>query len=170
MAGVEQRTFPFVVDVDQLSLESPQHSLQIKSQIHYFNPWRGDRIVVCGAATHRLIKVHVVGEDFDVGVEDAGLVNNLFQDVSNPSREDEQRDAVLMQVVEEELVALPVKTSTSTHVITCFQHLNEEINFLVFRRSKFSDLSMASDSRTATASRSFLISCCTSISWALVHL
>lgn len=27
VAGVEQRTFPFVVDVDQLSLESPQNSL-----------------------------------------------------------------------------------------------------------------------------------------------
>ncbi len=113
MAGVEQRTFPLVVDVDQLSLESPQHSLyqQIKSQIHYFNPWCGDRIVVCGAATHRLVKVHVVGEDFDVGVEDPGLANNLFQDVSYSGREDEQRDAVLVQVVEEELVTLPVKTS-----------------------------------------------------------
>lgn len=69
------------------------------------------QIIVCGVATHRLIKVHVVGEDFDVWVEDFGLANNLFQDVSYSSREDEQRDAVLIQVVKEELVALPVKTS-----------------------------------------------------------
>lgn len=62
--------------------------------------------------TYRFIKVHIVGEDFDVGVEDPSLANHLFEDVSYPSREDEQRDAVLMQVVEEELVPFPVKTST----------------------------------------------------------
>lgn len=44
-------------------------------------------------------------------MEDPGLANNFFQDVSYSGREDEQRDAVLVQVVEEELVTLPVKTS-----------------------------------------------------------
>lgn len=114
MAGVEQCTFPFIVDVDQLSLESPQHSLyqQMKRVKYCFKPWCGDETVVCGVTTYRFIKVHVVGEDFDVGVEDPGLANHLFEDVSYPSREDEERDAVLMQVVKEELVALPVKTST----------------------------------------------------------
>lgn len=61
--------------------------------------------------TYWLIKVHVVGEDVDVGVEDSSLPNHLFQDVSYPSGEDEQRDAVLMQVVEEELEALPAKAA-----------------------------------------------------------
>lgn len=61
--------------------------------------------------THSLIEVHVVGEDFDVGVKDFSLADHLLQDVSYSSREDEQRDAVLMQVVKEELVAFPVNTS-----------------------------------------------------------
>lgn len=62
--------------------------------------------------THRFIKVHVVGEHFDVGVEDPRLANNLLQNVSNPSREDEQWDTVLVQMVKEELEAIPVKTKT----------------------------------------------------------
>ncbi|TNN85982.1 hypothetical protein EYF80_003826 [Liparis tanakae] len=39
MSGVEQRPFPLVVDVDELSLEGPQHSLspQRRSQTHRFN-------------------------------------------------------------------------------------------------------------------------------------
>lgn len=61
--------------------------------------------------THRLVKVHVVGEDLDVGVVDVKLPNHLFQDVSDSSGEDEQRDAVLVQVVKEELVAVPVQAS-----------------------------------------------------------
>ena len=73
-------------------------------------------------ATHRLIEVHVVGEDVNVGVEDIGLPNHLFQDVSYPSREDEQRDVVLVQVVKKELVAVPVKASTGysrSHITKC---------------------------------------------------
>lgn len=62
--------------------------------------------------THRFIKVHVVGEDFDVGVEDPRLANDLFQNVSDASREDEQRDVALVQVVEEELEAVSVRTQT----------------------------------------------------------
>lgn len=63
--------------------------------------------------THRFIKVHVVGEDFDVGVEDPLLANNLFQNVSYASRKDEQWDVVLVQVVKEELEAISIKTQTS---------------------------------------------------------
>lgn len=66
---------------------------------------------VC-VATHRLVKVHVVGEDFDVGVEDLGLADHLLQHVSDAGGEDEQRDAVLVQVVEEELVAFSVATTS----------------------------------------------------------
>lgn len=62
--------------------------------------------------THRFIKVHVVGEDFDIGVEDPRLANNLFQNVSYPSGEDEQWDIVLVQMVKEELEAIPIKTKT----------------------------------------------------------
>lgn len=62
------------------------------------------------ADTHRFIKVHVVGEDFDIGVEDSRLANNLFQNVSYASRKDEQRDIVLVQMVKEELEAIPINT------------------------------------------------------------
>lgn len=42
-------------------------------------------------------------------MEHPRLVDDLLQDVSDAGGEDEQRDAVLVQVVEEELVALPVE-------------------------------------------------------------
>lgn len=73
----------------------------------------GGQTVQCVCvATHTFVKVHVVGEDFDVGVKDLVLADHLLQDVSDPGREDEQRDAVLMEVVEEELVSFSVKTWT----------------------------------------------------------
>lgn len=109
VAAVEQRAFPFIVDVDQLSFESPQHSLcQHMESNEYLKPCCGGQTAVCGVATHTLIKVHVIGDDVDVGMENPSLADHLFQDVSYPSREDEQGDAVLMQVVKEELVVLPV--------------------------------------------------------------
>lgn len=122
MAGVEQSTFPFIVDVDQLSLEGFQHTLFkqikiIKNILRFIRAGVGSDAgvrlqYVCGVATYRLIKIHIVREDVNVGVEDTGLANHLFQDVSYTSREDEQRDAVLMQVAKEKLVTLPVKTSS----------------------------------------------------------
>lgn len=45
-------------------------------------------------------------------MENARLEDDLFQNVSDAGGEDEQRDAVLVQVVEEELVALPVREPT----------------------------------------------------------
>lgn len=61
---------------------------------------------------HSFIKVHVVGDNLDVGMKHPRLEDDLFQNVSDAGGEDEQRDAVLVQVVEEELVALPVKEHT----------------------------------------------------------
>lgn len=72
--------------------------------------------------THRFIKVHVVGEDFDVGVEDPRLANDLFQNVSYASRKDEQWDVVLVQVVEEELEAISIKTQTFPNGSSIRQH------------------------------------------------
>lgn len=102
--------------MDQLPFESSQDSL-----------WRHIWIIVASAFqitstyeadTHRFIKVHVVGEDFDIGVEDSRLANNLFQNVSYASRKDEQRDVVLVQMVKEELEAIPMKTD----IPKCFQN------------------------------------------------
>ena len=111
MPGVLNRTFSFVVDVDQFSFESPKHPLNehIIRQIHSFSLWNGLQITACDMATYRFIKIHVVGEDFDVGMEDSSLADNLFQNVSYSSREDEQWDAVLLEVVKEELVAFSVE-------------------------------------------------------------
>jgi len=51
------------------------------------------------AAAHLIVKVHVVGHHVDVGVEDVGLTDNLFEDVTDASGEDEQGDVVLMQLI-----------------------------------------------------------------------
>lgn len=76
---------------------------------HCFSPWTTSTYKV---DTHRLIKVHVVGEDFDIAVEDPRLADNLFQNISYPSGEDEQWDIVLVQVVKEELEVISIKTKT----------------------------------------------------------
>lgn len=61
--------------------------------------------LVCG--THVLVKVHEVGDDFDVGVVDSGLADDFLQDVAQASGEDEDRHVVLMQAVEELLETIP---------------------------------------------------------------
>lgn len=56
---------------------------------------------------YRPVKVHVVGDDADVGMKDLVLVDYLLQDVPNTSWEDQQRDVVLVQEVEKPFVAVP---------------------------------------------------------------
>lgn len=107
MAGVEHRAFSFVANVDQLPFESSEDSLE-QHRIVITPLFRTlDHIDSPGGETHRFIEVHVVGEDVDVGVEDPGLANHLFQNVPDPSREDEQGHIVLVQMVEEELESVP---------------------------------------------------------------
>lgn len=62
--------------------------------------------------THSLVKVHVVGDDVDIWMEDVVLLDHLFQDVSNTSREDQQRDLLLRQMVKKHFVAVPNETHT----------------------------------------------------------
>lgn len=58
-------------------------------------------------ATHSGVKVHVVGDDLNIRMEDAFLSNHLLQDVSNSSWEDQQRDLLLNQLVKKHFVAIP---------------------------------------------------------------
>lgn len=110
VACVEQGAFSLVVDVDQLSLEVLEHSLRnrwVKKKISFLPQHTAEEFLP--GATHSFVKVHIVGDNFDIGMEHARLVDDLFQNISNAGGEDEQRNAVLMQVVEEELVTLPVE-------------------------------------------------------------
>lgn len=59
------------------------------------------------AESHVIVEVHVVGHHVDVGVEDVGLTDNLFNDVPDASREDEQGDVVLVQLVEQFIEPIP---------------------------------------------------------------
>lgn len=62
--------------------------------------------------THIVVEVHEVGDDFDVGVVDAGLVDDFLQDITQACREDEDRHFVLMQAVKELLIAVPEREDT----------------------------------------------------------
>lgn len=57
--------------------------------------------------THTVIEVHVVGHHIDIGVEDIGLTDNLLEDVTNTSREDEHGDVVLMQLIKQLIESIP---------------------------------------------------------------
>lgn len=67
----------------------------------------------CGQ-THSLVKVHVVGDDVDIGMEDEVLSNHLLQDISNTGREDQQRDLLLRQTVKKHFVAAPKEITHTT--------------------------------------------------------
>lgn len=59
--------------------------------------------------THVLIEIHVVGHDVDVGVQHFHLADDLLQDIPDARGEDEKGDVILVEGVEERLVALPGK-------------------------------------------------------------
>lgn len=124
--------------------------------------------------TYSLVKVHVVGDDVDIGMEDVVLSDHLLQNVSNTSGEDQQRDLLLRQMIKKHLVAVPKETTQSD---TIRHGVIEELYFLcrtmVLVIIKFEHdvyLSIALDSLTAWASMSFLILCWISSSWTWVHL
>ena len=54
-----------------------------------------------------LIKIHEVGDHFDVGMVDPCLANDLLQHVAQASGEDEHGHVVLKEPVKELLIALP---------------------------------------------------------------
>lgn len=68
---------------------------------------RGER-----GKTHIVVKVHEVRHDPDIGVVDPSLADDFLQNVTQPSREDEDRHIVLMQTVEEMLIAFPDRQQT----------------------------------------------------------
>lgn len=73
--------------------------------------------------THCLVKVHVVGDDADVGMEDVVLSDHLFQDVSHTGRKDQQRDLVLGQMFKKHFVAVPEEIHTHEPMITLPERL-----------------------------------------------
>lgn len=110
----------FVVHVDQLAFEAPQDALQEEKQIQPAWPsimllyvsllMRLNCNMSRGAEacrTHIVVEVHEVGDDLDVGVVDSGLADDFLQDVTKAGGEDEDRHIVLMQPVEELLIAFP---------------------------------------------------------------
>lgn len=123
--------------------------------------------------THILVKVHEVGDDFDVGVVDSGLVDDFLQDVAKASGEDEDRHIVLMQAVKELLEAIPEAKNTERdesvrHLFFCcgeqgLRTLRIYIQCSVSSRAWRSGyLSAASDSLTTSDSLSFSSRCSTS--------
>lgn len=66
--------------------------------------------------THVVVKVHEVGDHFDVGVVNPGLSDDLLQDVAQAGREDEDGYVVLVEAVKELLVAFPDYTHTHLSV------------------------------------------------------
>lgn len=67
----------------------------------------GRKSAVVGVVTHSMVKVHVVGDDVDVWMEDVILSDHLLQDVADSRREDQQRHPLLSQTVEKHPVAFP---------------------------------------------------------------
>lgn len=63
----------------------------------------------CGQ-TYTVVKVHVVGDDMDIRMEDMVLSDHLLQDVSNTSWEDQKRNLLFRQTVKKQFVAIPKNT------------------------------------------------------------
>lgn len=59
--------------------------------------------------TYRLIKVHVIGEDFNIRMKHTRLSDHFLQHIPNSSREDQQRNRRLMEIIKELLVSIPDK-------------------------------------------------------------
>lgn len=80
--------------------------------------------------THIVVEVHEVGDDLDVGVVDSGLADDFLQDVTKASGEDEDRHIVLMQPVEELLIAFPDTKQTQSMLSVLEQREVEHTNII----------------------------------------
>lgn len=101
---VPQGPVVLVVHVDHIAFEAPDDALRKdESGAQSTQACRTPGVM----RTYVVIKVHEVGDDLDVRVVDASLADDFLQHVAQPSREDEDRHAVLLQAVEELLVAVP---------------------------------------------------------------
>lgn len=73
-----------------------------------------------------MVKVHVVGDDVHIRMEDMVLSDHLLQDVSNTGWEDQQRHLVLSQTVKKDFVAFPEDINTPL-----IRHMNQQLSLLV---------------------------------------
>lgn len=115
--------------------------------------------------THVVVKVHEVGNHLYVGVVDPSLPDDLFQDVAQAGRKDEDGHVVLVESVEELLVAFPDDTHGLVSGLLGVTSSYQKCIILVI-----SYLSAASDSRTTSDSFSRCRRCSTSSEWDLKYL
>lgn len=56
-----------------------------------------------------VIKIHEVGHDFDIGMINTSLTDNLLEYIADARRKYEHRDTVLLELIKEILISFPAR-------------------------------------------------------------
>lgn len=65
--------------------------------------------------TYVFIKIHEIGNHFDIRMVDPSLVDNFLKNVPNPSRKDEHRNIMFTELIKEVLVSFSATQNVSTN-------------------------------------------------------
>lgn len=68
--------------------------------------------------TYIFIKIHEIGNHFDIRMVDPSLVDNFFKNVANPSRKYEHRNIMFTELIKEVLVSFSVTQGVNTNQIS----------------------------------------------------
>jgi len=68
--------------------------------------------------TYIFIKIHEVGNHFDVRMVDSSLVDNFLKNVPDPSRKYEHRNIMFTELIKEVLIPFSVTQGVNTNQIS----------------------------------------------------
>lgn len=93
--------------------------------------------------TYMFIKIHEIGNHFDIGMVDPSLVDDFLKNVPNPSRKYEHRNIMFTEFIKEVLISFSATQNVNTNQISNkaskkMSEFSEDINVIFGKENSFS--------------------------------
>lgn len=93
--------------------------------------------------TYMFIKIHEIGNHFDIGMVDPSLVDDFLKNVPNPSRKYEHRNIMFTEFIKEVLISFSATQNVNTNQISNkaskkMSECSEDINVIFGKENSFS--------------------------------
>lgn len=93
--------------------------------------------------TYIFIKIHEIGNHFDIRMVDPSLVDNFLKNVPNPSRKYEHRNIMFTELIKEVLISFSATQNANTNQISNKESqekskFSEDIHIIFGKENEFS--------------------------------
>lgn len=93
--------------------------------------------------TYMFIKIHEIGNHFDIRMVDPSLVDDFLKNVPNPSRKYEHRNIMFTEFIKEVLISFSATQNVNTNQISNkaskkMSEFSEDINVIFGKENSFS--------------------------------